>query len=253
MIAQDTESTRSRAWRAACSAVPVMLPSEVMQRAARVIYDVPRSRSDWELSEEPMSESVPHAAVAKILEDVLSFWASSKGDVQIARNLAIRWDSARPKVGVDPDVCVVTPKPPDAENLTSLRTWLPGHAPPKLAIEVVSESNAAKDYTQAPDKYAASGTEELWIFDPLLVGPRAHGGPLRLQVWRRVDGAFAREYAGEGPAWSTALGAWAVVTDEGRFLRVAANASGAGAWPTEAENLRATLREMQAQLAKGSG
>ena len=169
--------------------------------------------------------------------------------------------------GLDPDVSVLQPRPPGGESLASLRTWLPGHVAPKLAIEVASESNPNKDYAQAPDKYAASGTEELWIFDPLLVGPRAHGGPLRLQVWRRTEGSFVREYAGEGPAWSEALGAWAVVTEGGKLLRVAASADGSGLWPTEAEAaraasegaraeveaLRAQLREAQAELAKRSG
>ena len=28
----------------------------------------------------------------------------------------------------------------------------------------------------------SSGTRELWVFDPLLVGPAAHGGPMTLQV-----------------------------------------------------------------------
>ncbi len=249
-----------------------MLPSQVM-RGARVTYDVPTSRPDWELSEETMPESVPHDSAVEILKSLLGFWAASKDNVQIARNLAVRWDPTRPRVGVDPDVCVLSPKPPDGEELTSLRTWVPGHAAPKLAIEVVSESNVTKDYAQAPDKYAASGTEELWIFDPKLAGPRAHGGPVRLQVWRRSEGAFVREYAGEGPAWSEALGAWAVVTDGGKRLRIASAADGAGLWPTdveaarareeaarareeaaraETEALRAQLRDAQERLGSGS-
>ena len=54
----------------------------------------------------------------------------------------------------------------------------------------------------------SSGTRELWVFDPLLVGPAAHGGPMTLQVWRRdTSGTFRRVYAGEGPARSEELGA----------------------------------------------
>ena len=37
-------------------------------------------------------------------------------------------------------------------DLRSVRTWLPGHGPPRLAIEVVSETNPHKDYVIAPDK-----------------------------------------------------------------------------------------------------
>ena len=224
-----------------------MLPSGSMQRGGRVIYEVPKSRADWELSEETMPESVWHDEAVALLKAILAWWATSQDSVQVARNLAVRWDSARPKVGLDPDVSVLHPRPPDGENLASLRTWLPGHLAPKLAIEVVSESNPNKDYAQAPDKYAASGTEELWIFDPQLAGPRAQGGPVRLQIWRRAEGSFVREYAGEGPAWSSALGAWAVVTEGGRLLRIASAADGSGASPTDAEAQR---KETETQRAE---
>lgn len=64
----------------------------------------------------------------------------------------------------------------------------------------MSETSPRKDYVVAPDKYAASGVGELWIFDPLIEEPPSHGGPFRLQVWTRdEDGTFARVYAGEGP------------------------------------------------------
>lgn len=243
-----------------------MLPSEEM-RGARVTYDVPKSLPGWELPEETMPESVPHDAAVDVLKAILSWWARARADVQIARNLAVRWDAARPSVGVDPDVCVLEPKPPDAEHLSSVRTWLPGHVAPRLAIEVVSETNPHKDYALSPDKYAASGTEELWIFDPMLAGPRAHGGPVRLQVWRRTEGALVREYAGDGPAWSPYLRAWAVVTDDGAKLRIAASADGTGAWATETDAERAAkdaeraarlaaearVRELEALLADKRG
>ena len=117
---------------------------------------------------------------------------------------------------------------------------MPGHAPPALAIEVVSETNPHKDYTLGPDKYAASGTNELWIFDPLLAGPAVHGGPFRLQIWhRRADGDFVRIYAGDGPARSPVLGAYLVATDEGRRLRLADDESATHFWLTAEEAERA--------------
>ncbi len=244
-----------------------MLRSEAMQRGARVTYDVPKSHPGWELPEETMPESVPHDSAVELLKAILSWWAHSQVNVQVARNLAIRWDPSRPAVGVDPDVCVLSPSPSDGATLTSLRTWVPGHGPPRLAIEVVSETNATKDYALSPDKYAASGVEELWIFDPQLAGPRVHGGPVRLQVWRRTEGVFVREYAGDGPAWSTVLGAWAVVTEGWSKLRVASSADGTGVWPTEADSALAAreaeavakeaalarIRELEALLAKRPG
>ena len=153
-------------------------------RLIGVHYAVPQLHegSAWELSEAKMPESVLHEQAVELLKMLLAHWAATKGGVFVARNLAVRWDPEHPKVGIDPDVCVLRPAPADALALTSLRTWEPSQNPPLLAIEVVSESNAAKDYTITPDKYAASGTGELWVFDPLLAGPPAHGGPHRLQI-----------------------------------------------------------------------
>ncbi|MBK8697386.1 MAG: Uma2 family endonuclease [Deltaproteobacteria bacterium] len=117
-------------------------------------------------------------------------------------------------MGVDPDVCLVDPTPPDAK-LRSLRTWEPGHAAPRVAVEVVSRDTAEKDYFEGPAKYAASGTRELWVFDPERRG-RGALGPSVLQVWRRMDdGAFRRVFAGDAPAYSNELGAWLRVTDYG--------------------------------------
>jgi hypothetical protein len=160
-------------------------------------------------------------------------------EVGVARNLAVRWDASQKQVGTDPDVCILQPRPREFEELGSLQTWLDGHVAPRLAIEVVSSSNAKKDYVEVPEKHAAAGTEELWVFDPRLLGPRAHGGPVRLQVWRRSEGAFVREYVGEGPAWSTYLRAWLVVTEGGAKLRLASRADGTGVWPTKEEAERA--------------
>jgi hypothetical protein len=126
-----------------------------------------------------------------------------------------------------------------------------------LAIEVVSESNPHKDYAIAPDKYAASGTRELWIFDPLLSGPSVHGGPHRLQVWHREGDDFVRIYAGEGPFRSPTLEAHLVVSRDHRRLRVADDARGRRLWPTaeEAERLAkeaalARIRELERELRR---
>jgi Uma2 family endonuclease len=212
-------------------------------RLVGVHYAVLAQRTDeaWELAEETMPESVIHDEAVELLRALLAFWARGTGaDTMVARNLAVRWDEAHPKVGVDPDVCVLRPAPPDPRNLTSVRTWLPGHDAPLLAVEVVSESNPRKDYAIAPDKYAASGTRELWIFDPTLAGPAAHGGPHRLQLWsRHPDGDFVRLYAGNGPVHSPVIEAWLVVVDEGRRLRIARDQAATQFWMTSEEAERA--------------
>ncbi|CAN5923632.1 hypothetical protein BH11MYX4_BH11MYX4_04580 [soil metagenome] len=222
--------------------------SSSLRTLVGVHYTVPRRVSGWELSDELMPESVLHDQAVELLKALLAAWAARAGNgALVVRNLAVRWNESEPRIGVDPDVCVLLPPPPDAGDLRSVRTWARGHAAPVLAIEVVSETNPHKDYAIAPDKYAASGTGELWIFDPLLAGPAAHGGPFRLQIWqRRADGDFARIHAGPGPARSPLLGAHLVATDGGRRLRLADDASGAQLWLTAEEAERAARESERA-------
>lgn len=204
---------------------------------ARIMLRYEVSTRDWTLPEEPVPESQPHDLAVDLLKAILLHWvANAARKAQVARNLAVRWDEQQPQVGIDPDLCVIEPATPEGDDLTSLRTWLPGHTAPQLAIEIVSESNARKDYLTAPDRYAACGVGELWIFDPKLAGPAHLGGPHRLQVWRRAaDGAFERVFAGEGPTRSPYLGAWLFAVDEGRKLRVARDREGTEWWPTGEE------------------
>ena len=205
-----------------------------------VHYTVPRRVPGWELPDELMQESVLHDQAVELLKALLAAWAARGASTAfVVRNLAVRWNEAEPRIGVDPDVCVLSPSPPDAIELRSVRTWLAAHFPPVLAVEVVSETNPHKDYAIAPDKYAASGTGELWVFDPLLAGPVAHGGPFRIQIWhRRADGDFVRIYAGDGPAFSPTLEAYLVATDEGRKLRLADDEDATVFWRTVEESER---------------
>ena len=183
------------------------------------------------------------------LEALLLGWKRRSGrDLQVGRNLALRWDEAHPQVGVDPDVYVVAPAPPEGDAVTSLRTWETGHYPPLLAVEVVSPSRPDKDYLSSPEKYAASGTAELWVFDPNLAGPEVRGGPFRLQVWTRAeDGSFERVYEGKGPVRSAAIGAWVFTVDEGRSLAIADDQAGTLWWETPEERERAEKEKERAE------
>jgi Uma2 family endonuclease len=206
-------------------------------------YGVPRSRPDWTLPEEPVPESQSHDQTLDLLKALLLAWiARTQRSALVARNLAVRWDEAHPKVGLDPDLCVISPRPPDADALTSLCTWRPGHATPALAVEVVSASHPYKDYVVAPEKYAACGVAELWIFDPHLEGPKHAGGPHRIQIWRRDGDEFARVFAGEGPAWSEAVRGWLFATSSaggGERLRISDDEAGTRWWRTGEEAERA--------------
>jgi len=209
--------------------------------AVELTYHVRRDNERWVLEEEDVPESPLHDAIILLLVEILLAWkVRAHRDAQIGRNIALRWDAAFPKQGVDPDIYVVEPATPEGELATSLCTWKPGHYAPRVAVEVVSENTAEKDYVDGPGRYAASGTRELWVFDPMLAGPQGNGGPSVVQVWRRDEaGTFRRVYAGAGPARSEELGAWLVVTDDGRRLRLADDSNGTSLWPTEAEAERA--------------
>jgi hypothetical protein len=211
--------------------------------AARVASEHAPWPASWELAEDeaPMAEGRYHDRPSHLLAEVFAYaLVVRKASGSSGRNLALRWDPLHPGVGVDPDVYLVEPEPPGAVALTSLRTWLPGHVPPRVAVEVVSASTAAKDYLEGPRKYAASGTRELWVFDPMLHGPGDGSPAFVLQVWGRDRlGRFRRVYAGPGPARAQELGAWLVVTDVGTLLRVADDPHGVHLWPTAEEAERA--------------
>jgi len=206
-------------------------------RLVTLRYSVAHVRDDWTLSEDRVPEARAHLLAGTLARQILEVWADGTGrPMQVGANLAVRWVEERPAIGVDPDVYVVEPPPPEGDQVTSLRLWEPGHFPPLVALEIVSVSHPNKDYVDAPDKYAASGTRELWIFDPELVGPRVRGGPHRLQVWCRDDsGAFTRIYAGPGPVRSPAVGGWLFAVHEGRRLRIADDEQGTSWWMTATE------------------
>jgi hypothetical protein len=214
--------------------------SATAQRKITLSYQVPAANEDWVLSEEPVPESQPHDLTVELIRDLLAYWiVRTARDAQVARNLAVRWDREHYRIGVDPDVCLIEPRTPEGEDLESLCTWERGHHPPTVAFEVVS-SNPNKDYARSPEKHAAAGVFELVVFDARLRGPRAFGGPYRMQVWRRMDdGGFERVHAGEGPFFLQKLNAWVFAVDEGRRLRIADDRNGTSWWRTAEEAERA--------------
>ena len=195
-----------------------------------------------------MPRGVWHGEVQACVSSAMEAEIARTGrDAQVLQEVAVRWIEERPGVGVDPDVCWVEPAPPEGKRLRSLLTWKPGHKVPLVALEVVSPNNPAKDYEIAPDRYADLGVRELWIFDPDLEGPRAAGGPYRLQVWRWEGESFQRVHAGDGPWRTQALGGWLVLTQERRMLRLAEDPFGQKLWPTVAERERAEKERERAE------
>lgn len=196
-----------------------------------------------------MPESTAHDAALNRIQSMLVAWATRVGNgARIARNLAIRWLPEYPRTGLDPDVCVLVPGPADFDDLSSYKLWEPGRKPPPLAIEVVSATHPYKDYRTVHEGYAAMGVLELLVFDPQLFGPKAFGGPVALQLWRRDPaGAFERAHFDNQPVYSNVLEAW--LGADGRDLVISSDRAGQQRWLTEAQQMtsRAEAEAARAQ------
>jgi Uma2 family endonuclease len=208
-----------------------------------------RARSSYPASwyiedNEPVGQEPDHQEDEFNMQSTLLAWRkrANQEHLLIGCEMACRWDSKHPKVGVDPDVYVVDRPPARNEKgyIGSLRTWAHGNHPPLLAIEIVSKSRPGKDYKDSPEKHDLLGTFELWIFDPHLYGYTEEQSPVLLQVFQReTNDALVQKYAGAGPYRSDALEAWVMVINGD--LVIANDRAGTDRWPTleEAERRRA--------------
>jgi hypothetical protein len=228
---------------------PPRAPIDALQRAAIVRYPVAEFSDSWLIPEEPVPESAWHDRCLEVFRGLLDAWVSSTGrNAAVFRDIAIQARREKPRVGWNPDVCLVEPAPAGAQELESMRLW--EHAAPLLAFEAVSPNHPFKDYAIIPEKCAIAGVGELCVFDPLLAGPRAQGGPWLVQLWRRApDRGFERVYAGDDAVESAVLGAFLVPDRASRTLRIAGRATGEEPWLTPAEQARrdeALAREAEA-------
>jgi len=192
----------------------------------------------WILTEGIVPEALFHDEAAEKLKALLDPWAASCATpTRIARNLAFRFYESDQRVGIDPDVCVFRLPPDPPQSIGSICLWKPEHVPPSLCFEVVSKNHPHKDYREIQERYAALGTHELIVFDPMLYGPKSLGGPVPLQLWRRdADRSFDRVHFGAEPVYSEVLGAW--VIPAGLLLHIANDRAGKDRWLSEAERQR---------------
>ena len=199
-------------------------------------YPLTRIPDEWEIPEVPVPEAVAHDQLVAYLVALLTAWAGRTGqDILVARNLAVRWIESHPRVGIDPDVALIDPAPPNPKQLRSLKLWEPGCHAPRLAIEVVSENHPYKDYVVLPERYSAMGVGELWVLDPGGFGPRRLGGPTLIQQWvRDAGGTLVRSHSGDGPVYSEAVEGW-LRADRERGVSISGDADGAGRWLTGEE------------------
>ncbi len=213
---------------------PAASTGPVSPRRVRVVFDVEEHPRQCLLDETDLNATSEQRATAGLLHQVLTAWAHrTHRDVLLGRALPCHWDASDDRLGVAPDVALFEPPPPAGTR--ALRLGECGHEPPRVAVEIVSEATARRDYHDAPLRYGLLKAREVWVFDPGQCGPGATGGPFVLQVWRRQgEGApMQRVYAGPGPVRTDELGAWLVVTDEGRRLRLSDDMHGRRLWPTE--------------------
>jgi Putative restriction endonuclease len=245
-----TRAARSR-WAALLACLLVMLPTLPSDRApapgggVTLSYRVSEFSEHWVIPEEiPVPESAWHDGCVELFRALLRAWLQRSGrDAAAFRDIAVRTRQELPRVGFNPDVCLVEPAPNGAAELESLKLW--EHSVPRLVFEVVTASHPYKDYALVPEKCAVVGVSELIVFDPLLAGPRALGGPCLLQVWRRAaDGRFERVYAGAQSTWSNVLGAFLVPDREARRVFICDQPDGSAPWLTSSEE--AVAREQDA-------
>ena len=209
-----------------------------------VRYPVRAEPTAWVLPEGTVPEAPVHHFAAHHLTLLLEAWARGRDSVRVLRNLALRFLEEHPRTGIDPDVCVLSPAPPDLDDIGSLCLWKSGHVAPPLCFEIVSENHPYKDYSVLQDRYAALGTHELAVFDPLLAGPPSLGGPVSLQLWRRhASGVFERVHFASAPVYSEILDAWLI--PDGRLLAIAHDRLGTKRWQTDAEQAQDEARRAQ--------
>ncbi|HEY3235404.1 MAG TPA: hypothetical protein VGJ84_11875, partial [Polyangiaceae bacterium] len=93
-----------------------------VRAAVTIRYPVEPRLREWELPGGTVPESAVHDAASRRLVMLLEAWATGlKIEVQVARNLAVRWLEQAPQVGIDPDVCVLCPPPPERGLVESMR------------------------------------------------------------------------------------------------------------------------------------
>ncbi|AUX48754.1 hypothetical protein SOCE26_102950 [Sorangium cellulosum] len=201
--------------------------------------------SGWYLPDDAeRPDRAARAGVVRLLLSVVSQLARERGwaDWYAGTDHAFAWVQGEPLVRVLPDLYVLDhrPVPPLPRQW---QTWLPGHRPPRLALEIVA-GDWRRAYEEAPAKYWQLGCPELLLFDPEAAAARAPLAEERvpLQLYRREpDGTYLRVHAGADPLRVEALDAHVVVLKDGPHpaLRVARTSRATDLVPAEEEALRA--------------
>jgi len=201
-----------------------------------------------------MGEGCEQQQIIVLLLSVLQELARQRGwgRTFIGSDAFFAWRPEHPLVRVSPDAYLLD-DPPGPPLPCCWQTWLPGHHPPRWAVEIVSD-DWRKDYDEAPAKYSQLGCRELVLFDPD-VARGAVKSKVRepLTIYRRgEDGLFVRVYSGGGPAYSAELEVWLHVRLEGPVarLRLFLDEAGEQLVPTATERAEAEAERAEAQAER---
>ncbi|MEL6182796.1 MAG: Uma2 family endonuclease, partial [Myxococcota bacterium] len=191
-----------------------------------------------------------------LLLGIMAAWVRQQGwdeRMYVGADQFFKWIPEREhNVMVSPDLYVLEPHPPSPRPY-SIKTWLPGHNPPRLAVEIVSQ-DWRKDYTINPGRYSSLGVDELVVFDPeasrnaVLPGMESERKRVALQVYRRNEhGELVCVARGGEPVWSEVLEAWWIVvfTEHGARLCLATEPSPDALVPSPPEALEQTRLVME--------
>lgn len=205
--------------------------------------------SSWYLTdEEDMGQGPVHFNRMTDFVSLLRAFAKERNwkNIYVGGDAFWGWVPEHPLVRISPDAYIVDNPPEPLPE--SWCTWLPGHHPPRFAMELVS-SNWKKDYELNPLKYDQLGVLELAIFDgnavPKGKATRSKKTPMRvpLQLYRRNEqGELVRVFEGMGPVYSEELDAYllVMVTESGdAVLRLANDKTGTQLVLTQEERLEA--------------
>ena len=208
--------------------------------------------AEWYLrDEDDVGESTEQGIIVRLLLSAMAELARERGWARtlVAGDQFFAWVRHEPQVRISPDVYLLDDPPPPPYP-AMWRTWLPGQAAPRFAIEVVSD-DWAKDYILAPRKYAQLGTRELVVFDP---DAARRTRRVALQLFRRdpTTGALVCVAAGAAPVHSEELDAWLVVQQNpgGDRLRIARDPAGRDLVPTTEERANALAAQTAALAAQ---
>jgi Uma2 family endonuclease len=188
--------------------------------------------------EDDMGEGILQKLIVELLRPMIERWLADRaGPTFVGANQFIYWVQYEPTRAVAPDVYVLPGVSPDVA-VKAWKLWETGVVP-SFALEIVS-GDVAKDYEEAPRRYAELGVPELVVFDP---ESTASPDRVRWQVFRRHPrrGLVLDERSDGDRICSRVLGCWlrAVGAGPSLRLRLATGEAGEDLVPTEAEAERA--------------